>query len=451
MSIVNVKDFGAVGNGKADDTAAIKAAIAAAEAPWFKKELYFPSGEYAFSQPLAFNGIKVTGAGWNNTILKLTKSVGKDVPAIYFAKGDVEKRVIFRDIQVSSGYKIHNAPVGTSPSDSNGIQLNSSTHLDGVMVRGFHKGVVLNADHNTVSHCYIIECYYGVYFHNDQGDNYLHDCVITGHKFASIACWRMRDTLMIRNHLGYSPYGIYQVPFTDELRKDFFMHDVRLMHTRFEACGNGAIYSENWNHGVDAGGLIHCRFENVGYSQSLSFKLPDKPADYVVQVGHCKGMNYYYPGGTAFREGQTHKNIWYVHFNNASWFGDFALSDFDFGGGYRSSLYPDRQQAAVTNGSKGGNIRTTVVKHRGTSSNELRPYAAIYIKLSDFSDNPGVPIPLVLPKNTVLSGGNVPFMVTANNTGLPNSSITIQGNGIYITMSDSSPRTGLIKLEGELQ
>lgn len=65
---VNVKDFGAVGDGVADDTAAIQAAAAAVTS---YSELYFPPGDYLVSRPASgilmqfdsLQNIKVTGHG----------------------------------------------------------------------------------------------------------------------------------------------------------------------------------------------------------------------------------------------------------------------------------------------------------------------------------------------------------------------------------------------------
>lgn len=71
FTAVNVKDFGAVGNGVADDTNAIRAAIAAAlSGP--VKTVYFPSGDYLVTGTLSINvqtSIEIAGAGWSTNIL----------------------------------------------------------------------------------------------------------------------------------------------------------------------------------------------------------------------------------------------------------------------------------------------------------------------------------------------------------------------------------------------
>lgn len=72
----NVLDYGATGDGSTDDTAAILAAITAANTAG-GGTVYFPSGTYIFPSNLAitsFNNIALQGAGQNNTILKTTIS-----------------------------------------------------------------------------------------------------------------------------------------------------------------------------------------------------------------------------------------------------------------------------------------------------------------------------------------------------------------------------------------
>jgi len=67
---VSVKDFGAVGNGIADDTAAIQTAIAASKA------LYWPSGTYNISSSITLSGNSIAwfGDGYENSIINLTSS-----------------------------------------------------------------------------------------------------------------------------------------------------------------------------------------------------------------------------------------------------------------------------------------------------------------------------------------------------------------------------------------
>ncbi len=69
--VVNVKDYGATGNGSTDDTAAIQNAITVAKAD--TQVLYFPKGNYIISATLNVGGgfpggLYIYGAGWDSQI-----------------------------------------------------------------------------------------------------------------------------------------------------------------------------------------------------------------------------------------------------------------------------------------------------------------------------------------------------------------------------------------------
>ena len=67
---ISVKDFGAAGNGKKDDTAAIRAAISFAvkqsSDPYNPKTVYFPSGTYSVNGTLKVERISLCG---NNAVI----------------------------------------------------------------------------------------------------------------------------------------------------------------------------------------------------------------------------------------------------------------------------------------------------------------------------------------------------------------------------------------------
>lgn len=96
LGIVNVKDYGAVGDGVTDDTQAIKNAIAymctqakqcSADLGWksYMPTLYFPNGKYVVSQKGALNcvgaalqGYNIKGAGYLNSEILYTYNSAND-------------------------------------------------------------------------------------------------------------------------------------------------------------------------------------------------------------------------------------------------------------------------------------------------------------------------------------------------------------------------------------
>lgn len=74
--IINVRDFGAVGDGVTDDTTAIQAAINAVVASGNAAELRFPRGKYKVSASLEFNGhLHATSDGFGSAEIVTTAAI----------------------------------------------------------------------------------------------------------------------------------------------------------------------------------------------------------------------------------------------------------------------------------------------------------------------------------------------------------------------------------------
>lgn len=79
---VNVKNFGATGDGTTNDSTAVLAAFAAGRLLTYGAHIYFPTGKYNLSSLTAssclrvFNGARVSGDGYPNTILKWNDDTG---------------------------------------------------------------------------------------------------------------------------------------------------------------------------------------------------------------------------------------------------------------------------------------------------------------------------------------------------------------------------------------
>src|SRR5919106_1715913 len=87
--MINVKEYGALGNGINDDTGAIQSALSAAygtvAAPHgtancsANKSMFFPSGHYLISSPLLIPpvmGARIVGSGSSTTVIENTTANG---------------------------------------------------------------------------------------------------------------------------------------------------------------------------------------------------------------------------------------------------------------------------------------------------------------------------------------------------------------------------------------
>ena len=95
---VNVKDFGAVGDGTTDDTAAIKAAVAAAQhdgsPTHYGRSVYFPSGTYLLKETI-YSGSSLFIDGDPNAVIKAGSTfVGKTVTDAT-TSSDIELKAMF--------------------------------------------------------------------------------------------------------------------------------------------------------------------------------------------------------------------------------------------------------------------------------------------------------------------------------------------------------------------
>lgn len=97
---VSVKDFGAVGNGIADDTAAIQAALNAAAG----RDVYVPPGTYFTSAELQSDGCSIIADNRNTTIIRATSAMR----SVFYPKNGREMRGLFIDANNLAQYGILN-------------------------------------------------------------------------------------------------------------------------------------------------------------------------------------------------------------------------------------------------------------------------------------------------------------------------------------------------------
>lgn len=159
----NVLDFGAVGDGVTDDTAAIVAAFASG------RPLYFPEGTYLYTPTATINIVApLSGAGKRESIIQCVSSAGMvGRPVFRLTDGSIA------DIQINetgAGNTMH----GVEFSSANPDQFTGFLTMDRVYIFNFDRGLVVNNIFNlTVSAVRVTGCTEGLYGApvDNPGDN----------------------------------------------------------------------------------------------------------------------------------------------------------------------------------------------------------------------------------------------------------------------------------------
>jgi hypothetical protein len=132
--VVSVKDFGAVGNGVADDTAAMQAAHNTGQI------VYYPPGTYKFTTLTSITAGGIIGAGQTQTILLSTNTTSADLitftgPSV----GGPQNSLTFRDfmLQGQAPTKTAGAGIKIAPATSDNIYAFASNVTVSYVPTGF--------------------------------------------------------------------------------------------------------------------------------------------------------------------------------------------------------------------------------------------------------------------------------------------------------------------------
>ncbi|WP_181469816.1 glycosyl hydrolase family 28-related protein [Paenibacillus sp. MDMC362] len=269
---INVKWFGAVGDGRADDTAAFQAAMAKCDKRY---KLFVPPGDYRIRQTIENNSRGIYGAGpyvdggqmGTRIIWDPLDTTTDLLPCIRIRNSGV--KAVFEDFGIY-GVSRYNSrelinwinkelfeqslydmfAVGSAAFEVAG---SATPIFRNIATSGVKVGQLLNSNNGHVSS---YECTWngliGVYCRINTGDYFYQGGSITGAfcgiMFGTILAAGHRggfNANLHRTHLGFSPYAIYQC--IDSGLDDYKAAPVVLglsgiyMNAQFEQCGEAAI------------------------------------------------------------------------------------------------------------------------------------------------------------------------------------------------------------------
>jgi hypothetical protein len=150
---VSVKDFGAVGNGVTDDSAAIQAAI---NAVFPRGTIYFPEGIYYVN-----SRIYITGAGTGGSI-ELVGEGGNGQASELRAGTGISNTIMFTFVDSDCGVRglYFNANTATNATalEFQGDGNNGREYVKDSTFTSWANGIVIRTDCYTISDCYAINC-----------------------------------------------------------------------------------------------------------------------------------------------------------------------------------------------------------------------------------------------------------------------------------------------------
>ncbi len=199
---VNIKDFGAVGDGATDDTIAFKSAMAYL-ASRNGGVLIIPEGDFVITSPIALpSGITVKGisnlttlAPTNNVIRQNSSRIKlRGTNRAMFRIGECTENINFQDLELFS-----ESDQGTSGIEAVGAFMSSQNfHFERVVFQGFNRGFYAHAlptnnfswqfDYIQFDHCrFVYNRDAGVYSDVSNSDWKLDNCVFMNPKFTPTA------------------------------------------------------------------------------------------------------------------------------------------------------------------------------------------------------------------------------------------------------------------------
>lgn len=292
---INVKWFGAVGDGKTDDTAAFQAAMAMCDKRY---KMFIPAGEYRIRQTIENNSRGIYGIGpyvdsrqmgtriiWDpldtaTDLLPCIRIRNSGVKAVFedFAVSGISQYSsrnlstwIDKDLFEQSSYEMF--AVGTAAIE---IAGSATPIFRNIATSGVKVGQLLNSTNGHVSS---YDCTWngliGVYCRINSGDY-----IYQGGSIPGAFCGIMLGTILTaghrggfnalihRTHLGFSPYGIYQCidsGFDDYNSVSSVMGLSGIFtNAQFEQCGEAAIKL------LTKSSTINFRMFGFGFSWSVT-------------------------------------------------------------------------------------------------------------------------------------------------------------------------------------
>ena len=272
FALIDVKEFGAKGDGSADDTVAIQAAFDAQRKPPYSM-VYFPAGRYLVSDTIKMYSPNVRGESFLNAII-VQKSKDKDIFYVEFAW-----RGLVSDLTFNGGAKqlnMRNIRV------DQGLLHVKDCSFNGASDFAIYMAPQSNPMHLIIRGCHFDDCAQVLYTVCDWTT--LGDCWITTARMKNRAAIEARgDKLLCENIVG-----VPIVTGDNDRWIDFSGNDLTCRNFRFggEFGGMTPIYNfSKLNKNSTGGGIIleDCRVAAQGSTQKCAVYCEQIPNSLIIR------------------------------------------------------------------------------------------------------------------------------------------------------------------------
>lgn len=243
---ISVADYGAIGDGSTNDTAAIQAAITACGDAG-GGIVYIPQGTYKLTAALTLAAddlVDIIGENKETTILSwATVDTSTTMTAIDPTIAPQKHRLLKNLTLQGPG----SFAKGVTPNQMTGFHATSRMDCENVKILTFKYGYKVDGDHQSNRLLGIHGCYYGVYSPASQptnGDQDFIDCEITSNTFAGWGAAQgggLVNVSMHNVHMGFQPHGFFGEGSDSGTS---FINSCDL-DVQFERCGNTPICGPN--------------------------------------------------------------------------------------------------------------------------------------------------------------------------------------------------------------
>ena len=281
--VVNVKDFGAVGDGVTDDTAAIQAAVD------IGSSVYFPDGTYLMGAVTINSDITIKGSGVNAVILRPTNFDGDDV-------SELTASLAHFDVTGGSNLKVSISNLLFDGNEAN----QAATVPRGYSIR-FHgnTGATTGSSHLSISDCFFKDqTHYAISVNGGDVTNEIQTVSVKGCQFLDGRIGIGSGDPAASNPNGFAPFSIQVTDHIDATITDCKFMFRKALATNGEYAPSGVRFTflaGTTNADGASGSISNCVFYRMGrkddlYTGAVTGNNGLGCIDFMVEVGKLQSL-----------------------------------------------------------------------------------------------------------------------------------------------------------------